>query len=774
MAAVGSDAITAMSVRLWEEGGAPDKLHDFAWEPDGPVATLLLELIRENQGKIAEARRNQLQALFENPLKALSAAKLLQQRLQALGTGSSPRRALAAVTVHSWFGQAAATLNPDDTASGIVPPAFLLGDADPRQILVAESIYGAAKSVPSFEFSSTPVRLPGDSGVAEAMYELHWTPPAPAALSVQDSALKAALGDRYVIQAELGRGMMGVVYKAQDQWIGRTVALKTILLDRSADRAELVERLKQEAKAAGGLDHPNIITIYDVGEGDGLVYLSMQYVEGVTLGELLAGRRLAPLPTLISYAEQICAAVGFAHQRGVIHRDLKPSNLMLTSQGAIKVLDFGIAKFGDAGMTQVGLVVGTPTYMAPEQATGIGVDHRADIFALGAVFYELFTGEKAFRAPSVTAIFYKVIHEDPAPPSTLEKSLPRGIDLIIRRALSKDPQHRFQSCEEMGQAFHEQARLLASGAAPQELSPSAPGSIPARSKAPITTGARAIKFRKSRRPFWIGVTIALLIVAASLASWALLIKSQTGAYPPLVEKLSAAIRNLGGTPAASSTSSLPPATGTDGAGNAPAQNSVDPGSATQGSASQGLANQGSANQSGDAAARDSGAGNGSPVSSSGDSPTGDGAKSQTEGQQKQPTVGAPVDADATHAQNPAGPPSSDQSSPNQTPPARSNGVDAGANGSAAVPRETTSEKPSAAAARKHAKPTVSGDASNFEGFSRQDIPSLLAKADAAAGRGDYPLAKYEYNIILKLDRQNAAAKTGLRRVLEAEKEKTRE
>src|SRR6266702_1830789 len=258
---------------------------------------------------------------------------------------------------------------------------------------------------------------------------------------------------RYEIVGELGRGAMGVVYKAVDPVIGRTVAVKAIRLSEEGtglSRPELLTRFQTEARAAGLLTHPNIVVVFDAGEEDGLYYITMELVEGKSLQALLDDGHAFPLPRTLRIMEQTCGALQFAHERNVVHRDIKPANLMLTADDTVKVTDFGTAKILQFGtVQQTAHVMGTPSYMSPEQVKGRAVDGRSDIFSLGVMFYEMVTGEKPFPGQSITTVIYKIVNEEPIPPRTLNSSIHQGLSDIVMRALAKEPEVRYQSCREL-------------------------------------------------------------------------------------------------------------------------------------------------------------------------------------------------------------------------------------------------------------------------------------------------------------------------------------
>jgi eukaryotic-like serine/threonine-protein kinase len=276
---------------------------------------------------------------------------------------------------------------------------------------------------------------------------------------------------RYEIVGELGRGAMGVVYKATDPVIGRAVAVKTIKLSEEGTgltRPELLTRFQTEARAAGLLTHPNIVVVFDAGEEDGLYYITMELVEGKSVQALLDAGHAFPLPRVLRILEQTCSALQFAHERNVVHRDIKPANIMLTADDTVKVTDFGTAKILQFGtVQQTAHVMGTPSYMSPEQVKGRAVDGRSDIFSLGVMLYEMITGEKPFPGQSITTVIYKIVNEEPVPPKQINPSIHPGISAAVMKALAKDPDARYQNCREMLEDLRNYRNLAGPGATPQ-------------------------------------------------------------------------------------------------------------------------------------------------------------------------------------------------------------------------------------------------------------------------------------------------------------------
>jgi serine/threonine-protein kinase len=250
---------------------------------------------------------------------------------------------------------------------------------------------------------------------------------------------------RYEITGELGRGAMGVVYKALDPTIGRTVALKTMRLDvHGLDAQEMVRRFQNEARAAGVLNHPNIVTIYDAGQEDGIFYIAMEFIEGTTLHEVLTEQRVLATDEVLQLTRQISRGLDYAHSNGIVHRDIKPANIMITGNGTVKIMDFGIAKSGGQ-VTNTGQVLGTPNYMSPEQVKGRPLDGRSDLFSLGVILYEMLTGEKPFVGQNVTTIIYKIVNETPITPRDLDVTVHPGLSAIVTKALAKAPDDRYQT-----------------------------------------------------------------------------------------------------------------------------------------------------------------------------------------------------------------------------------------------------------------------------------------------------------------------------------------
>ena len=274
---------------------------------------------------------------------------------------------------------------------------------------------------------------------------------------------------RYEIVAELGKGAMGVVYRARDPLLDRTVAIKTINMSLELDEmAEYEARFYQEAKAAGGLNHPNIVTIHDIGKSGNVAYMAMEFLEGQELRVMMSpGRPLAP-GHAVDIAAQVAQGLAYAHQHGVVHRDVKPANIMILRNGMAKITDFGIARMRMAGVrTQTGIVLGSPRYMAPEQVAGKRAEPRSDVFSLGVILYEMLTGNPPFTGDDVTSIMFQILNLVPPPPSTINPAIPGVLDFIVAKALAKPSGDRYPDAAELARDLHDCAKhAQAAGPAP--------------------------------------------------------------------------------------------------------------------------------------------------------------------------------------------------------------------------------------------------------------------------------------------------------------------
>jgi serine/threonine-protein kinase len=292
------------------------------------------------------------------------------------------------------------------------------------------------------------------------------------------SAMIGTTLGRYEILEVLGRGGQSIAYKARDPKINRMVALKQILSNKGQpekERADFLTRFLREAQSAGRLSHPNIATIYDFGgDEEGEPYIAMEYVDGCDLHVLIETEHPLRQARILRIFVQLCSALEYAHNAGIVHRDIKPGNIMLTREDRVKIVDFGIAKMDSASLTQAGTVMGTPHYMSPEQIMGKPVDRRSDIFSLGVVLYESLTGEKPFAGEHWTTVGFKIVNERQSSVLTREPSLLPDFDRIVEKVMAKDPAERFQSCAELGRVLEDLLRDHRLVSAPETSSPARP------------------------------------------------------------------------------------------------------------------------------------------------------------------------------------------------------------------------------------------------------------------------------------------------------------
>jgi serine/threonine-protein kinase len=378
-----------------------------------------------------------------------------------------------------------------------------------------------------------------------------------------DPLIGALFDGRYMIIKKLGTGGMATVYLAEDQELGRRIAIKILNAKHASDK-QFVERFRREASSAAGLSHPNIVQIYDRGNAEGTYYIAMEVIEGLTLKELIIERGPSPIPVAVNYARQILAALRFAHRNGVVHRDIKPHNVLVDEEGRVKVTDFGIARAGASEMTEVGSIIGTAQYLSPEQARGAPVDDRSDLYSVGVLLYELLTGVAPYNGDTPVEIAMKHLSAVPEPPSVKRPEVPPELDSVVLRALAKNPEDRYQSAEEMDADLSaiskgmgisgtttEAATTVLAGAglsaptmiskAPTRLTP------PTRSGAPVPPpappGYYDLQNATIRRPIWPWLLTFALIAAVGIAFW-IVYRQLSNSSPVQVPSVTGLTENL--------------------------------------------------------------------------------------------------------------------------------------------------------------------------------------------------------------------------------------
>lgn len=345
---------------------------------------------------------------------------------------------------------------------------------------------------------------------------------------------RRVLGDRYEIDGVLGQGGMAKVFRGTDRVLGRTVAVK-VLSPQFADDQSFVARFRREAQAAAGLNHPNIVGVFDTGSHQDVHYIVMEYVEGKTLRDAL--RDDGPLlpERAAEIADAVARALGSAHEAGLVHRDIKPGNIMLTSDGEVKVMDFGIARTtsGDT-LTQTAAVLGTASYLSPEQAQGQAVDLRSDIYSLGCVLYEMLTGRPPFAGDSPVAIAYKHVRDDPPLPSRVNGDVPPDLEAVVMKCLAKNPENRYASAQELREDLGRMLQGVPTLATPVMAGDSTEMLTHRHEGTAVMTGVEGPPPEEERRRPWVPILLTLLILAALGIAAFFLVRSLLGEEVQLV------------------------------------------------------------------------------------------------------------------------------------------------------------------------------------------------------------------------------------------------